>query len=120
MTKIFTKIHILSNIAGKPSKYYIQNGHGGHFESGHRVKSSLTHQNSIIYEFLVLNNQQNHILSSILSQLITTNIFKIAAAAILNSGRKINYSLNHQNNINYEFPALKTPKKIFLAALLAN
>ena len=48
------------------------------------VKYSLNHQNSIIYEFLVLNNPQSHILSSILSQLITTNIFKMAVATILN------------------------------------
>ena len=47
-----------------------------------RVKYILNPQNSIKYELLVLNNPQNHILSSTVNQLITTNIFKMAAAAI--------------------------------------
>ena len=50
-----------------------------------RVKYILNPQNSIKYELLlVLNNPKNHILSSTVNQLITTIIFKMAAAAILN------------------------------------
>ena len=49
-----------------------------------RVKYILNPQNSIKYELLVLNNPQNHILSNTVNQLITTNIFKMAAASILN------------------------------------
>ena len=60
---------------------------------------------------------QNHILSSILRQLITTNIFKMAGAAILNLDARLITVLIHQNNINNEFPALKTPITIILAAL---
>ena len=79
-----TKIFILTNIVGQTSKYDIQNGCRGHFESGHRVKYSSNHQTNIKYEFLVLNNPSTPILSSIVSQLKTTNIFKMAAATILN------------------------------------
>ena len=49
-----------------------------------RVKYILNPQNSIKYELLVQNNPKNHILSSTVNQLITTNIYKMAAAAILN------------------------------------
>ena len=49
-----------------------------------RVKYILNPQNSIKYELLVLNNPKNHIFSRTVNQLISTNIFKMAAAAILN------------------------------------
>ena len=49
-----------------------------------RVKYILNPQNSIKYDLLVLNDTKNHILSRTVNQLITTNIFKMAAAAILN------------------------------------
>ena len=86
-----TEIFILTNIVGQTSKY--------DFESGHRVKYSSIHQTNIKYEFLVLNNPWNPILSSIVSQLKTNNIFKMAAATILNLDKGLNIKINHQNNI---------------------
>ena len=49
----------------------------------------------------MLNNPQNYIFSSSVSQLITTNIFKMA---------NLGAGLIHPNNINNEFPALNNPK----------
>ena len=56
LTQMSTEIFILTNIVGQTSKYDIQNGCRGHFESGHRVKYSSNHQTNIKYEFLELNN----------------------------------------------------------------